>query len=187
MDMETLNEIRRLFREGVRGRPNLEKDIQAAIGRGVKQKVTKTLKDTDQLLDKWRAAVEDRLSTPIPLKYYKRARPSGRFFPYTNSNMRGNGGSPRLKDSIKAHANMWAVPRSKGVKSSYGIALSVSIGTPQAVYTTLGYAQRKDGILPKWIAWVENVFTGKGIAGQTQSVKGIFDIITERLSTQKKV
>jgi len=113
-------------------------------------------------LKNWENRVWDVLSDYLPKEDRHSLRDPSRLFPHLNSG--------RMRDSIDSGVRLRST-----AAGNYSVTSWAEIKVPYASFTNQGFRQRADGIKPKWVGWMDDVF--KGTRG-FYSVNDIFRLIT---------
>jgi hypothetical protein len=113
-------------------------------------------------LSSWERSVEQVLSDPLNKSEWHKLRDPSRRFPYLNTG--------KQVDSIDVGVRMKST-----AAGNFSITAWGEIRTPYSHFTSEGYKPRKDGIRPKWIGWMDDIF--KGTRG-FNSIEDIFELLT---------
>lgn len=144
---------------------NLRLSINKYSQFAAKELVTRARYD----LQRWEADVRDVLSDPLAESQWHKLRDPSRQFPYLNTGNQVGSINSGVRMNVTGAGN-------------YSITSWAEIDVPYAEFTSLGYKQRKDGIQPQWVGWLDDVFTGtRGFF----SVADVFDrLVSDRLGVR---
>ena len=138
------------------------KNIRLSIN-DYEQQVAKDLKArAGYQLKNWESRVWDVLSDYLPKEDRHSLRDPSRLFPYLNSG--------KMRDNIHSGVRLQST-----AAGNYSITSWAEIKVPYAAFTSQGLPKRADGITPKWVGWMDDIF--KGTRG-FYSVNDIFRLIT---------
>lgn len=149
------------------------KNIGELVWKNLRLSINKYAQDTAQYLVQsierglyaWKERTIDVLSDQLPESEWHRRRDPTRLFPHMNRGNQVNSVDAGVKYKVTGAGN-------------YSISAWAKIGVPYADFTSQGYRRRSDGVKPKWIGWMDDVFRGtRGF----YSVKDVFEqIVLER-------
>ena len=121
-------------------------------------------------LEKWKKDLIDKLSDKLDIEYWHSPRDPSRYFTYKNTG--------KLIRSIKSKTEF------KQKSKSIVIHSWIEIGVPYATYLNYGMPLRKDGKIPNWVGFGDDLFfTHKGRQG-LKSVLDLFDELVDNLKVK---
>lgn len=137
------------------------KNIRLSINKYAQNTAEYLVQSAEQGLYAWKERTAAVLGDQLPESEWHDRRDPTRLFPYMNRGNQVRSIDAGVKYKVTGAGN-------------YSISSWAKIGVPYAEFTSQGYRRRSDGVKPKWVGWMDDVF--KGTRG-FYSVKDVFERI----------